>query len=146
MCQSGISRGGETMGETTRMNINAVTYIAPSETVHVDQDRLGALFVEMGPHNAEEVVCRAMEELAVRMAQCDRLFRDNDIDGLHKSSRSLIAIAEQIGMTQLARAAQHVTTCCETGDTVALGATVGRLMRTGEQSLSAIWDLQDLSI
>lgn len=128
------------------MKAHSVTYIEPAEPVQVDQDRLGALYAEMGQISAEDVVCRAMEELAVRMAQCDRLYRADDLDGLFKSSRSLIAIAEQIGMGLLARVARDVTECCTSGDRVALGATVGRLMRAGEGSLTAIWDLQDLSI
>ena len=70
------------------MKAHSVTYIEPAETVQVDQDRLGALYAEMGPISAEDVVCRAMEELAVRMAQCDRLYRADDLDGLFKSSRS----------------------------------------------------------
>ena len=35
-----------------------------SETVHVDQDKLGALYTQLGEASAEDVVCRAMEELA----------------------------------------------------------------------------------
>ena len=100
----------------------------------------------MGHAGAEDVVCRAMEELALRMAHCDRLYRTDDMAELRKSSRSLIAIAEQAGMHLLARVARDVTTCIDSGDTVALAATLGRLMRTGEGSLTAIWDLQDITI
>lgn len=100
----------------------------------------------MGHAGAEDVVCRAMEELALRMAHCDRLFRAQDMAELRKSSRSLIAIADQVGMHLLARVAGDVTNCIDSGDTVALAATLGRLMRTGEGSLTAIWDLQDITI
>lgn len=123
-----------------------VTHMRPAETAHVDHDRLGALYVEMGHAEAEDVVCRAMEEVALRMAQCDRLYRAGDQDELRKSSRSLIAIADQIGMAVLARVAGDVTACIDRGDPVALAATLGRLMRIGEGSLTAIWDLQDLTI
>ncbi|MEO9896891.1 MAG: hypothetical protein ABJQ34_01820 [Paracoccaceae bacterium] len=102
--------------------------------------------MDMGDVAAEDVVCRAMEELALRLAHCDRLFRANNMDDLRKSSRSLIAIADQIGMTKLARVAGDVTQCIDEGNHVALSATLGRLMRIGEGSLTAIWDLQDLTI
>ncbi|MEM6371157.1 MAG: hypothetical protein AAF727_00015 [Pseudomonadota bacterium] len=117
-----------------------------SERVLVDHDRLDALYSEMDHTAAEDMVCRAMEELALRMAHCDRLYRAGDLEELRKSSRSLVAIADQIGMTVMARVARDVTTCAEDRNAVALSATMSRLMRTGEESLTAIWDLQDVTI
>ncbi len=126
--------------------LNSVTQIRPAEAVKVDHDRLGALYTEMGHAGAEDIVCRAMEELALRMAHCDRVYRTGDMAELRKSSRSLIAIADQIGMHLLTRVAGDVMECVDSGDRVALAATLGRLMRIGEGSLTAIWDLQDLTI
>lgn len=126
--------------------MTTVMHIKPAEDVRVDHDRLGALYSELGHAAAEDVVCRAMEELALRMSHCDRLYRAGNMDELRKSSRSLIAIAEQIGMGIVARVATDVVNCIDGGDPVALGATIARLMRTGEGSLTAIWDLQDLTI
>lgn len=123
-----------------------VTRLRLSEHVQVDHDRLDALYSEMDHNAAENVVCRAMEELAVRMAHCDRLYRSADLEGLHKAARSLIAIADQIGMGVMARVAGDVAICAKTGNAVALAATMSRLMRTGEESLTAIWDLQDVTI
>lgn len=116
------------------------------ESVHVDHDCLSALYSELGHSGAEDVVCRAMEELALRMAHCDRLLRCGNYDELRKSARSLIAIADQIGMGLLADVARDVIKCVDTGDGVALAATLGRLMRAGEGSLTAIWELQDITI
>ncbi len=65
---------------------------------------------------------------------------------MRKSARSLVAISEQIGMTLLAQVALDVTRCIDAGDRIALAATMARLLRIGERSLSEIWDLQDLSI
>ena len=117
-----------------------------AEPVHVDHDKLGALYSELGHAGAENVVCRAMEELALRMAHCDRLYVAGDMDELRKSSRSLIAISDQIGMHALGRVAKDVARCIDQRDPVALGATLARLMRTGEASLTAIWDLQGLTV
>ena len=116
------------------------------EQVRVDADQLNGLYANLGDLAAEDVVCRAMEELALRLSHCDRLFRSDDLTSLRKSSKSLIAIAEQIGMSKLARVAGDVTNCVDAKDTIALAATFSRLMRIGEGSLSAIWDLQDLTI
>ncbi len=123
-----------------------VVKIRLSEQVQLDQVRLGTLYVQLGESGAEAVVCRAMEELAVRMAQCDTLWRANNTEQLRKHARSLIAIAEQIGMHRLAQVAGDVTACIDTQDTVAIAATLSRMLRIGERSLSAIWSMEDLSI
>jgi hypothetical protein len=126
--------------------MSEVVKIRLSEQIQLDQGRLGTLYAQLGEAGAETVVCRAMEELAVRMSQCDALWRAHNRVQLRKHARSLIAIAEQIGMHRLAQVAQDVTLCIDTGDEVALAATLSRMLRTGERSLSAIWSMEDLSI
>lgn len=126
--------------------MNAVIDLNVSEKVHVNPDQLEGLYSTLGNVAAEDVVCRAMEELALRLAHCDRLYRSCEFSDLRKSSRSMIAIADQIGMTKLSRVANDVTLCIDSGDEIALAATFTRLIRTGEASLSAIWDLQDITL
>ncbi|GGX40646.1 hypothetical protein GCM10007385_05070 [Tateyamaria omphalii] len=126
--------------------LSTVTQIKLHEAVQVNHDRLDALYGEMDPTNAEDVVCRAMEELALRLAHCDRLYRKGELDDLRRAAKSMIAIADQIGMDVLAHVASDVVRCAKARDQVALAATLGRLMRTGEGSLSAIWDLQNITL
>lgn len=116
------------------------------EVVRVDSDRLEDLYRQLGEAGAEDVVCRALEELAARLSHTERCYREMKWDDMRKSARSLVAIAEQIGMVLLAQVAQDVTICIDAGDRIALSATVARLLRIGEGSLTEIWDLQDLSI
>ncbi|WP_299027120.1 hypothetical protein [uncultured Sulfitobacter sp.] len=120
--------------------------IRMSEQIQLDQVRLGALYAQLGETGAESVVCRAMEELAARMAQCDTLWRARNRTQLRKNARSLIAIADQIGMHRLAQVAADVTTSIDAEDEVAVAATLSRMLRIGERSLSAIWSMEDLSI
>lgn len=120
--------------------------IRPTEQVAVDREQLGLLYTQLGEVGAEEVVCRAMEELALRMAQCDRLYRTRDRPGLRKSVQGLVAIADQIGMGVVSRVAQDVVTCIDHGEHIALAATLSRLLRVGERSLNAIWELQDMTV
>jgi len=127
-------------------DMEEILQLRPMEQVRVDADQLSGLYANLGEMAAEDIVCRAMEELALRLSHCDRLFRNNDLAELRKSSRSLIAISDQIGMNKLARVAADVTECIDANDTIALAATFARLLRIGEGSLTAIWDLQDLTI
>ena len=123
-----------------------VLQMQPVESVQVNPERLGHLYAQLGEAGAEDVVCRAMEELALRMSHCDRLFRERDLGELRKNARSLIAIADQIGMHTFSRVAGDVTQCIDGGDRTALAATLSRLLRIGERSLCAIWDMQDMSL
>jgi hypothetical protein len=50
------------MGACLKVNkMKRVTQIKPTESVDVDQDRLSALYTQLGEASAEDVVCRAME-------------------------------------------------------------------------------------
>ena len=126
--------------------LNKVTMLMQDEAVLLDPERLGTLYAQLGEAAAEEVICRAMEEMAVRLTGAERMYREDQIAGLRKTARSLAAIADQIGLCGLAQVARDVMACIEYGDTIAEAATLARLSRTGERSLSALWDLQDLSV
>ncbi|MCZ4352217.1 hypothetical protein O4H61_06770 [Roseovarius aestuarii] len=116
------------------------------EVVGLNSDRLEELYVQLGERGAENVVCRALEELAVRLSHTEKCHREGGDADVQKTARGLVAIAEQIGMQMLARVAADVAVCAGKGDAVALAATMSRLLRIGERSLSEIWDIQDLSI
>ena len=123
-----------------------VTVLAQNEAVRLDAEKLEALYSQLGDVSAEDIVCRAMEELAVRLAQTERFYREGRRAEMRKSARSISAIAEQIGMEMLARVAGHVRLCIDDGDETALAAVLARLIRAGERSLTEVWELQDLSI
>ena len=126
--------------------MSEVIKIRLSEQVQLDHSRLDTLYTQLGEASAENVVTRAMEELAVRMSQCDTLWRAQNKVQLRKHARSLIAIADQIGMEKLALTASDVTSCLDSKDDVALAATLSRMLRIGERSLSAIWSMENLSL
>lgn len=123
-----------------------VVKIQLSEKILLDQTRLDALYAQLGAVGADTVVCRAMEELAVRMTECEAFWRSASHAQLRKHARSLIAISDQIGMYLLAQVAADVTAGIDAQDDVAVAATLSRMLRIGERSLSAIWAMEDLSI
>ncbi|MCM2562565.1 hypothetical protein M8756_10440 [Lutimaribacter sp. EGI FJ00015] len=116
------------------------------EAIRLDQGRLCELYDRLGPSGAEDVVCRAMEELAARLSQIDRDYGAGRWIELRKGARALAAIADQMGMATLARVGRDVTACVDLGDRVALAAVLARLFRSGEGSLTAVWDMQGLSV
>ncbi|WP_170405685.1 hypothetical protein [Ruegeria arenilitoris] len=126
--------------------VDKIVTLEQKESVRLDPDRLNGLYRQLGDTNAVDVLCRTVEELAVRLSNCERLWRQRDWAGLRKCTKSLVAISEQVGMTALARVAGDVARTVDAGDAVATGATLSRLIRVGERSLTAVWDQQDLSI
>ena len=130
-------------GKRTAAEVSALRH---EEGVRLDPDRLGALYAELGHTAAETVVCRAMEELAIRISDMQAFHAQGDVAAVQRAGRLLAKVADQVGMTSLARVAADVCDCADRRDPAALGATLARLVRIGDRSLTAIWDLQDLSI
>lgn len=126
--------------------VDKIITLEHKESVRLDSDRLAGLYRQLGDTNAVDVLCRTIEELAVRLSNCERFWRQRDWAGLRKCAKSLVAISEQVGMTALARVAGDVAHNVDAGDAVATGATLNRLIRVGEGSLTAVWDQQDLSV
>ncbi|MEO1140210.1 MAG: hypothetical protein AAFW87_12215, partial [Pseudomonadota bacterium] len=75
------------MGET----VEQITLLEQKEAVSLDSGRLEQLYVQLGEAGAEDVVCRALEELAVRLSHTERCYRENEMRDMRKSARSLIA-------------------------------------------------------
>jgi hypothetical protein len=126
--------------------VEQVVLLRQRERVYLDTSRLEELVLQLGAVNAEDIVCRALEELAARLAQTERCWRADAWLEMRKSARSLIAIAEQVGMQLLARVARDVVNCIDDHDETALAATLSRLLRIGELSLSEVWEMQDITI
>lgn len=123
-----------------------VKKLRPEGVVRVDKERLDQLYAQLGASGADGVVSRAMEELAVRMAKVESCYKKGQLDEMQRAARSMIAISEQIGMETFASVASDVNSLATLDDGTALAATVDRLMRIGENSLLAVWDLQGASV
>lgn len=127
-------------------DVDGVNILLQNEDVRLDSDRLQSLYEQLGEAGAEDVVCRAMEELAVRLSMVERLYRQDRLGEMRKATRSLMGIADQIGMGKLTRVAGDVTLCIDAGDPVAQAATLSRLLRIGERSLTEIWEMQGMRL
>jgi hypothetical protein len=127
------------------MRLMQLTRLRPEETVRLEHERLEALYASVGERQAEEIICRAMEELAMRLALMERAYSAGEMVPLAKGARGLVKIADQVGMTKLASVATDVAECAERADVPALGATIARLIRISDRSLTAVWDTADIS-
>jgi len=114
------------------------------EPVRVDPDRLVELCVSLGEVRAEALITTTMEALAKGIVEVEEAYVKQDLDHMSQRAFMLIDVANQIGMTTFACVADDVATCGRNREGVPLAATLCRLRRIADRSLSAVWDMQDL--
>ncbi|MCV2872388.1 hypothetical protein OEZ71_08780 [Defluviimonas sp. WL0050] len=116
------------------------------EGVRVNPDCLVALYAELGEAGAERVVARTMEELNARLSEMQRFADDGDLVALRRSARVVVKMADQIGLTSFVMVALDVIAAAVAEDHAGQAATLARLLRIGDRSLNAVWDLRDMTI
>ncbi len=112
-----------------------------TEMVQFDKERVAQIVARLGQRNADDVIARTMEELAVQLAKVHRDV-DRGLTGEVQTAAAKIAeFSAHIGMPSLSVAAQNVANATQTNCSSALAATTARLDRVGEASLLQVWDL-----
>lgn len=110
------------------------------ETVGIDPERLARLYTDLGDREADRVICDAMEDLALSLARIGRAYAARDLDGIVALAQGMAWVCDRVGLGKLGRVAHSVCICAERGDVPGLDATLARLSRVGDRSLSAVWD------
>jgi len=123
----------------------SVIKLQMEEPARFNPDRLERLCAEVGELRAESEVARALEAISAWLQEIEVINPLTDASALATRLNALIAASDHIGMATLARVGRNVSACLARSDTVALAATHSRLMRVGDRSIHAIWDLEDLS-
>ncbi|WP_234450753.1 hypothetical protein [Paracoccus sp. MC1862] len=114
--------------------------LSMQEAVQVDARRLAEIVDELGETAAHNVICVALEQLAQGLSDTRHAALSGDMAGLAERSGMLARLAWQVGLTSLAGVAADVAACAERRDGIGLSATLARLMRIGNRSLTEIWD------
>ena len=114
--------------------------LALDEAVRLDAGRMGEIVDELGELAAQNVIGVALEQLAQALATARGAAMGGDMAALVAQADLLSRLAWQMGLVSLAGVAVDVGTCADRRDATALGATLARLMRVGNRSLTQIWD------
>ena len=122
-----------------------VSRLRPEEPARFNPERLERLCHEIGEIRAEHEVASALQAINVHLQDLRGSAPVRVGKDLSCAVRGLAVVSDRIGMATLARVARDVLACVERGDPVALAATHARLLRVGERSIHAIWDLEDVS-
>ena len=114
------------------------------DRVHFDPEPLRRLFSEKELHLAEEVVCRMLEDIALRLDLLQSGLAAADFAHLQKPVKRIALVARELGLVEVAIAAEHVGTCLARADGVAVEAVIARLERGFDVAVSDIWSLRNL--
>lgn len=110
--------------------------LRPKERVHQSVEPIATIYRNLGTASAEQVVTRALTELAVTMSGLAAQVQAHDLDDLSRRLRRLQRMSENIGMISLGAVAADVRDCLEGGDATAFAAVWARLIRVAERSLA----------
>ena len=102
------------------------------------------LFHQKDLHIAEEVVCRMLEDIALRLDMLQRGLAARAFPKMERPAKRVGLIAKQLGLIEVAMTADHVRTCLAQVDGVAIEATMARLERGFYVAVSEIWNFRDL--
>ena len=115
----------------------------PDEQSCLDIKPLLSICRNLAVPQAAELLCREMQQLADLLTECQKGYQKAEYCLARRKLEEIEAFSKLIGLPVLERVARDVQNCIDVYDSVALSATMSRLLRMGEQSLTAIWDLQD---
>ena len=128
----------------TRQPSPDVITLSCTQSLQFDPEPLQRLFAAKEFHVAEEVVCRMLEDIALRLDMLQRGLASTTFEQMHRPARRIGFVARELGLTEVVAAAEHVRTCLDQADGVAVGATMARLERGFDVAVSEIWNFRDL--
>ena len=123
-----------------------VTALRPKEYVRLDAEPIAAIYRNLGTSSAEQVVSRALGELALTLAGLVEQVRQRELGDLGRGLRRLQRMADHLGMISLGLIAAEARICMDRSDATAFAAVWARLIRVAEASLSPDKELLDQSL
>lgn len=119
------------------MTSTNVVALRPNDRVRQDAEPIATIYRNLGTASAEQVVTRALTELALTMSGLAAQVQAHDLADVTRQLRRLQRMSENLGLVSLGLIADDVRLCLERSDVTAFSAVWARLMRVAERSLSA---------
>lgn len=119
------------------MRVNNIIGLLPKEQLWHDTEAVATIYRNLGAVTGQQIVTRALAEVAMTMAGLAAQMRSHDLRELPRQLRRLQSMAENLGMVSMAQVAGDLRRCHESGDATASAAVWARLIRVAEGALSA---------
>lgn len=123
------------MEQPKQRQMSVVSYLVPKEPFGPDVRALSPFGMEMEDVDHSDVICAGLEELSRHLRWLDDDYQSGQFDRLEARARSIVLLADQLGLRRLGQVAADVVYCIDDPDEVALTATLSRLMRLMSQAL-----------
>lgn len=120
-----------------QMTESNVVALRPKERVRQDAEPIATMYRNLGTASAEQIVARALGELALTMSSIATQVRDHELGDLIRQLRRLQRMAENLGLISLGVVAADLRACLDCKDVTAFAAVWARLLRIAERSLAA---------
>jgi hypothetical protein len=105
--------------------------------VRQDVDAIAVIYRNLGAPVAEQMVTRALGELAITMAGIAEKVRAQELRDLSRQLTRLGRLSADLGLLSLSIVSGDAKACLERADGTAFSAVWARLMRVAERSLAA---------
>lgn len=102
-----------------------------------------SLVGQRGSAESEEIVCRVLEDVALRLDLLQLALTDHTFPEIAKQARRIQQIALGIGLTDVQTIAMNAAVAAEQADGIAVHATIARLERSFDVAVTEIWNLRD---
>ncbi len=119
------------------MSLDNVVALRPNDRLRQDAEPIATIYRNLGTASAEQVVTRALTELALTMSGLAAQVQAHDLADMARQLRRLQRMSENLGLVSLGLIAADVRTCLERSDVTAFSAVWARLLRVAERSLAA---------
>jgi hypothetical protein len=129
-----IGHGCEMTGEY--MALGNVVPLRVMEIAHQDPERIAMIYRSLGSAGAEQVIARALAELAFAMSALADRIKAHEFGDLVQRLKRLQHLAENLGLMTLAQGTIDLAHCFNHQDSTAFSAVWARLLRIAEQTLS----------
>jgi hypothetical protein len=123
-----------------------IATLRPREVVRQDVEAIAVIYRNLGAPVAEQMVSRALGELALTMAGIAEKVRAKELRDMSRQLGRLRRLAADLGLLSLSNVAGDAKSCLERADGTAFSAVWARLLRVAERSLSTEIGLADQSV
>jgi len=118
--------------------------LVPKENPRQDIEQIASIYRNLSSNAAEQVVARALGELALSMAALAERIAAHELDDVQRRLKRLDRMAQNLGLQTLSDVCRDVATCVARGDSTAFAAVWARLLRVTDRTLTFDQDMQDL--
>ncbi len=118
------------------MSEDNVVMLRPDDRVRQDAEPIATIYRNLGAASAEQVVTRALTELALTMAGLASQVKAREMSDMDRQLRRLQRMSENLGMVSLGMIAGDVRQCLTRSDVTSFTAVWARLLRVAERSLA----------